>query len=76
MSTIEWIVWILFLIVALRETCSACGQDTIPRRILGFYVGSPQRVKIWECRECNFLWSEKVLPFVEANSKKFGKMQN
>ena len=53
--------------VALREICKDCGVETIPRRILGFYVGSPQRVKIWECRDCNALWSEKVLSFVEAH---------
>ena len=47
--------------VALREECTRCGVNTIPRRILGFYVGSPNSVKIWECRECNALWSEKVL---------------
>lgn len=62
--------------MALREKCPDCGLDTIPRRILGFYVGSPQRVKIWECRECHFLWSEKVLPYAGANPKKFGKIQN
>ena len=59
--------------MALRERCSNCGVETIPRRILGFYVGSPQRVKIWECRECHSLWSEKVLVFAEANSKNFAK---
>jgi len=53
--------------VALREQCGVCGIHTIPRRILGFYVGSPHRVKIWECRECNSLWSEKVLSLAEAN---------
>ncbi len=52
--------------VALREKCNHCGYETIPRRILGFYVGSPQKVKIWECRECNALWSEKVFSLVEA----------
>ncbi len=45
--------------MALREECSYCGANTIPRRILGFYVGSPNSVKIWECRECHALWSEK-----------------
>jgi len=54
------------ILVALREQCAYCGIETIPRRILGFYVGSPQKVKIWECRECNALWSEKVLPLAEA----------
>ncbi len=52
--------------VALREECPSCGIETIPKRILGFYVGSPQKVKIWECRECNALWSEKVVPLAEA----------
>ena len=53
--------------MALREQCANCGEETIPRRILGFYVGSPQRVKIWECRECNALWAEKILPLAEAH---------
>jgi len=52
--------------VALREQCSNCGEETVPRRIQGFYVGSSQRLKIWECRECNALWSEKVLASAEA----------
>ena len=55
------------VVVALREKCSFCERNTIPRRILGFYVGSPQRVKIWECRECNALWSEKVVNPAEAH---------
>ena len=53
--------------VALREKCNHCGYETIPRRILGFYVGAPQKVKIWECRECNALWSEKVVNPAEAH---------
>jgi hypothetical protein len=53
--------------MALREKCGVCEKLTIPRRILGFYVGSPLRVKIWECRECNALWSEKVLTKVETH---------
>ena len=53
--------------MALREQCGYCGIFTIPKRILGCYVGSPQTVMIWECRECNALWSEKVLPVAEAH---------
>ena len=52
--------------MVLREQCMICGLDTIPRRIWGFYVGSPQRLKIWECRECNALWSERALPSAET----------
>jgi len=53
--------------VALREQCGVCGVHTIPRRILGFYVGSSQRVKIWECRECAALWSEKTMTLAESH---------
>ena len=49
--------------VALKVKCKSCGVETIPRRILGSYVGSSQKLKIWECRECNSLWSEKSLSF-------------
>ena len=46
--------------MALREQCPFCGHHTIPKRILGFYVGSSDSLKIWECRECDSLWSEKL----------------
>ena len=46
--------------MALREQCFNCGIHTIPKRIHGIYIGSTDSVKIWECRECNSLWSEKT----------------
>lgn len=46
--------------MALREQCMFCGEYTIPKRLLAFYVGSSESVRVWECRECNALWSEKM----------------
>ena len=45
--------------MALRCECPFCNSYTIPKRLLGFYVGSSESVRIWECRECFGLWSEK-----------------
>jgi ribosomal protein L37AE/L43A len=47
--------------MALREQCFLCGEHTIPRRIHGVYLGSPKTLKIWECRECKALWSDKTI---------------
>jgi Zn-finger protein len=46
--------------MALRTQCIFCGEMTIPRRLLAFYVGSSDSLKVWECRECSALWSEKM----------------
>ena len=46
--------------MALKQGCPFCKQLTIPKRLLGFYVGSPNRLKLWECRECFSLWSNKT----------------
>ena len=46
--------------MTLREQCFLCGEYTIPKRIHGVYVGSAKSIKIWECRECKSLWSEKT----------------
>jgi|13_taG_2_1085334.scaffolds.fasta_scaffold09077_6 transposase-like protein len=46
--------------LALKQQCPFCVLETIPRRVMGFYVGSPNRVQLWECRECKSLWSEKT----------------
>jgi ribosomal protein L37AE/L43A len=43
--------------MGLRVECPQCGLKTIPRRIIGVYVGSADSIKIWECRECSYLWS-------------------
>ena len=44
--------------MGLRVECPQCGLKTIPRRIIGVYVGSADSIKIWECRECSSLWSK------------------
>ena len=43
--------------MGLRVKCPSCELNTIPRRIIGVYVGSADSIKIWECRECFSLWT-------------------
>ena len=43
--------------MGLRVKCPFCELNTIPKRIIGVYVGSADSIKIWECRECFGLWS-------------------
>ena len=43
--------------MGLRSECPHCGLKTIPKRIIGVYVGVAESIKIWECRECLGLWS-------------------
>jgi|MDSZ01.1.fsa_nt_gb Zn-finger protein len=45
--------------MSLKCDCKYCGLTTIPKRIQGIYVGSTETIKLWECRECFFVWSEK-----------------
>ena len=42
--------------MALKKTCQSCGRHIIPRRIKGYYIGSKDMIKIWECTKCNYLW--------------------
>lgn len=46
--------------MSLKQTCPYCGEKTIAKRILGFYVGSSEQVKLWECRKCHSIWSSKT----------------
>ena len=46
--------------MSLKQECRYCGEKTVARRLLGFYVGSPEQVKLWECRTCNGIWSDKT----------------
>ncbi len=46
--------------MSLKQICQYCGEKTIAKRILGFYVGSSEQVKLWECRECHSIWSNKT----------------
>jgi len=45
--------------MGLKQLCSYCEELTVAKRLLGFYVGSTEQVKLWECRACNGIWSEK-----------------
>ena len=45
--------------MGLKQVCSYCSALTVAKRLLGFYVGSTEQVKLWECRSCNGIWSEK-----------------
>ena len=42
--------------MSLKQTCKYCGAQTIAIRIQGFYIGSDDKVKLWECRECGGIW--------------------
>jgi len=46
--------------MSLKQNCKRCGEETLAKRILGFYVGSSDQVKLWECRECFAIWSVKT----------------
>ena len=46
--------------MSLKQTCKRGGKETLAKRILGFYVGSSDQVKLWECRECFAIWSVKT----------------
>jgi Zn-finger protein len=43
--------------MSLKQKCAYCGDKTLAKRILGFYVGSSEQVKLWECRSCSGIWS-------------------
>ena len=43
--------------MGLKLVCPHCGLKTIAIRIIGMYVGKPNSIKIWECRECLGLWA-------------------
>ena len=47
--------------MALKQECKFCKEHTIAKRLLGFYVGSDEQIKLWECRRCKGIWSEKTL---------------
>lgn len=46
--------------MGLKSTCPYCSMKTIPKRIVGVYVGSAESIKIWECRDCSGLWSNTI----------------
>ena len=43
----------------LKQVCPYCKEQTVAKRILGFYVGSKEQIKLWECRNCLGVWSLK-----------------
>jgi len=46
--------------MSLKQKCIFCNERTIAKRILGFYVGSNEQIKLWECRSCKGIWSDKT----------------
>ena len=46
--------------MSLKQTCKYCDKSTLAKRILGFYVGSSEQTKLWECRECRGIWGVKT----------------
>jgi ribosomal protein L37AE/L43A len=47
--------------MGLKQDCTSCGEETIPIRLMGVYVGSSDSIKIWQCRQCNHLWTFNTL---------------
>ena len=47
--------------MALKQECPFCKERTVAKRLLGFYVGSTEQLKLWECRSCNGIWSKKTV---------------
>tara|TARA_R100001079_G_scaffold91669_1_gene54242 strand:+ start:236 stop:388 length:153 start_codon:yes stop_codon:yes gene_type:complete len=47
--------------MGLKQKCVYCNEFTVAKRLLGFYVGSTEQVKLWECRACKGIWSEKTV---------------
>jgi len=45
--------------MSLKQICPYCKEATVAKRILGFYVGSNEQIKLWECRNCLAIWSNK-----------------
>ena len=54
--------------MGLKQNCPVCRMQTIPKRIIGVYVGSANSIKVWECRHCFVLWSDKTKIKVEGIS--------
>jgi Zn-finger protein len=44
----------------LKQQCVFCGEMTVAKRLLGFYVGTTAQTKLWECRACLGVWSDKT----------------
>jgi len=43
--------------VGLKITCPICHLENIPRRLIAKVVGSEEKLKIWQCRKCEGLWT-------------------
>jgi transposase-like protein len=46
--------------MALKKKCPYCESLTVAKRILGFYMGSDNKQKLWECRKCKGIWSNET----------------
>jgi len=46
--------------MTLKQICAYCKKPSLAKRLQGFYVGSSDQVKLWECRECGGIWSSKT----------------
>jgi len=47
--------------MGLKQICPSCEESTIPLRIMGVYVSSSDSIKIWQCRNCNHIWTFNTL---------------
>jgi len=52
----------------VMQTCSSCDTDVLAIRINGFYAGSRDRIFLWECPLCQFIW-RKPNPIVVNNDE-------
>ena len=53
--------------MALKQECPFCKERTVAKRLLGFYVGSTEQLKLWECRSCNGIWSKSHHKLIGLN---------
>jgi Zn-finger protein len=47
--------------MTLKQICAYCNAPSLAKRLQGFYIGSTDQVKLWECRKCGGIWSSKTL---------------
>ena len=49
------------LLDRLKVTCRQCSHEHIPRRIRGrFLDGEKERVNLWVCKECGYIWIDSA----------------
>jgi len=50
------------LLDRLVQRCENCGSEGYPRRISGrYHDATRERIFLWECRDCEFIWKEEMV---------------